>query len=78
MIGYRMDVATTKEVASQDPFGGRGVFLPMEAAGDEILGELDRVFGTAPSVAWPMRGAWVQADKTGFSAADLQARWARR
>lgn len=78
MIGYRMDVATAEEMAAQDPFGGRGVFLPMEASGEDILGELDRVLGTVPSVAWPMRGAWVQADETGFSAAELQARWGGR
>ncbi|MCW2929971.1 MAG: hypothetical protein JWM19_933 [Actinomycetia bacterium] len=76
MIGYRMDVRTPGEIAADDPFCGRGAFLPMAGAkGSEIIGALERAFGEVPAVAWPDRGAWVDLADRGMSEADALLAW---
>jgi hypothetical protein len=59
VLAYAMEVSTADQVAAQDPFGGRGLFLPMDAGGEEILGAVQETFGSVPAIAWPGRGAWV-------------------
>lgn len=79
MTGYLMEMASADQIAAEDPFDGRGVFLPMTAAAGDIIDALERVFGTAvQAVAWPERGAWADTSVTGMQAAEMLARWEAR
>jgi hypothetical protein len=66
---YRMEERTREEMAADDPFGGRGVFLPfpgMDMAA--ISGELaDRGLGSVPSFIWDGIGAWAEVTHAGGS-----------
>lgn len=70
---YLMEEATAGELADSDPFGGAGVFLPVDADAQEILDTLERVLGVVvPAVAWPFHGAWVDSSAV---SAEVLGRW---
>lgn len=75
MTGYRMDASTPEQMAADDPFPGRGVFLPLVAPAEQIMEALDRAFGIVPAVAWPNRGAWIDPAGMDVTPAEALARW---
>lgn len=72
---YRMDTHGPDELSAQDPFGGRGAFLPHTGSGQEILEALAGAFGLTPAIAWPERGAWLDLAPAGLTAAEATGRW---
>jgi hypothetical protein len=62
-----MEMATVEELCVQDPFGGSGVFLPLEATAEEILAELERRLPSSAGIAWPGKGAWVDTAASGMT-----------
>lgn len=76
---YQVTEATPEEVASADPFEGRGAFLPMDASADGILRELEAAFAAVlPAVAIPGRGAWVDAGGIGIDPREIARAWSSR
>jgi len=77
-LAYRMDQLCREDIASADPYLGRGVFLAAPGAGcEEITGRLAGLLGmTVPAVAWSGIGAWVDIGGVpGMSAQELESRW---
>lgn len=73
-----MDVREPGDIAADDPFCGRGAFLPLPGAkGSEIIGALERAFGEIPAVAWPGRGTWVDLANGEMSAGEALLAWGR-
>jgi hypothetical protein len=64
---YLMEESTREQMAAEDPFGGRGTFLPFPGLGDtEISVELEeKGLGAAPSFIWGGIGAWVEVAGAG-------------
>jgi hypothetical protein len=62
---YLMEESTREQMAAEDPFGGRGTFLPFPGlGGTEISAELEeKGLGSAPSFVWDGIGAWVEVDR---------------
>lgn len=66
-MNYLMETPTREEIAAEDPFGGRGTFLPFPGLGDaDISGELEeKGLGAVPSFIWGGIGAWVEVTGAG-------------
>ena len=76
-MSYSIQVRSAAEIAAEDPFSGRGVFLAC-AEGD-VQAELERAFGgTVPAVTWPGLGAWVDREEAGLSPGELASWWEGR
>jgi hypothetical protein len=76
-MSYAIEAIPVSQIAAEDPFAGRGVFL---ACGEEdVQAELDRAFGgTVPAVTWPGLGAWVDQNGSGLSPEELVSWWKGR
>lgn len=74
---YRMQESSREEIASCDPYEGRGVFLGAPGKGrEEITGMLASRLGMiVPAVTWDDIGAWVDPGSTGISAELIRDRW---
>ena len=77
MLAYRMDSFSREEMAAEDPFEGRGVFLAAPGIpGADIITALSEALGvTVPAVAWDGIGAWIDPGSTGMSTELVQCRW---
>ena len=76
MLAYRMEIATRDEMIAEDPFGGQGVFLALDAPCSTILARLERAARTAvQAVAWEGSGVWA-VPPAGMSREKLAAAWA--
>lgn len=75
MAGYRMDVCTAEQLAAEDPFEGRGLFLALQEKAEVILRALEDTFGIVAAVAWPGRGVWVDTRALDVSKDEALARW---
>jgi hypothetical protein len=64
-----MEMAPREQTAADDPFGGRGTFLPFPGlSATEISDALtERGLGSVPSFAWGGIGAWVEVGRAGSS-----------
>jgi hypothetical protein len=73
---YTVEGLTEEEQVASDPFRGRGLFLPMEARGDVILAELERVAGAiVPACAFDNHGVWVDTGSPRVDGGKLQKAW---
>lgn len=72
-----MQELSREEMAADDPYEGRGVFLAAPGMeGQLIVGALaDRLGAVVPAIAWDGIGAWVDPGSTGMSAALILDRW---
>jgi hypothetical protein len=75
-LAYRMQDHTREEMAAEDPYEGRGTFLPAPGAtGAEMLARLREVTGEIlPALAWEGIGVWADLGSS-RSGADLCASW---
>lgn len=72
-LAYRMEGLTREEMAAEDPFGGRGVFLPApELDGAAMLARLGH---GVPAIAWDGIGLWADPGSSEAGAAGLLASW---
>lgn len=77
-LAYRMEQLRREEIASADPYMGRGVFLVAPGMDcDAITGQLTERLGMiVPAVSWNGIGAWVDLGGVpGMSAQELERRW---
>lgn len=73
---YLMQERMAEEISADDPFGGRGFFLPFKAPAEDILGALERFLGyTVPAVAWPWLGVWVDGSGVRGPASQVLSGW---
>jgi hypothetical protein len=73
-----MDQLRREEIASADPYMGRGVFLAAPGTDlDAITGKLaERLGMIVPAVTWDGIGAWVDLGGVpGMTAQELESRW---
>jgi hypothetical protein len=74
--GYLVHGLTEEEQVASDPFGGRGLFLPMEARGDVILAALERAAGAVvPACALDGHGVWVDTGAPQVDCVKLITAW---
>jgi len=62
-----MEESTREQMAAEDPFGGRGRFLPFPGLGVAEISDAMREagLGLAPSFIWDGIGAWVEVAGAG-------------
>lgn len=74
---YLMAQVPREEMASEDPFGGQGVFLDAPGIpGEVILARLFELLGkTVPAVAWGDLGVWVAPGSCDIDSDSIHALW---
>jgi hypothetical protein len=72
-----MESLSREEMAAEDPFGGRGVFLTAAGmTGTEMLGRLASVTGISlPAVAWEGIGLWADPGSSRAVTSALLGGW---
>lgn len=76
-LAYRIEDLSREEMAAQDPYEGRGVFLAAPGvSGPEMLRRLAVASGAIlPAIAWDGIGAWADPGSSTDGGAALLAAW---
>jgi hypothetical protein len=72
---YGMQMRDGNQMAADDPFAGRGIFLPLDAQAEVQLRALENAFGVIPATAWPGRGVWIDSAVLSITKDEALALW---